>query len=83
VKENTRQKKRLPKYFYESRTRFFFQLYGWFGLTAANLMWWAGRLVSKSRQLLGRSDKAAIERQWLDIWTNWMDPLKPYTRPKT
>lgn len=83
VKEKTRLKRRLPLYFYESRTRFYFQLYGWFGLTAANLMWWAGRLVSKSRQLLGRSDKAAIERQWLDIWTNWMHPLKPYTPPKT
>lgn len=82
VKEQTRQKKRLPLYFHESRTRFFYQTYGWLGLTAANLMWWAGRLVSKTRQLLGRSDKAAIERQWLDIWTNWTHPLKPYTPPK-
>ncbi len=83
VKEKTRQKKRLPRYFHESRTRFFYQSYGWFGLTAANLMWWIGRLVSKSRQVLGRSDKAAIERQWLDIWINWIHPLKSYTHPKT
>lgn len=82
VKERTRQKKRLPKYFHESRARFFYQLYGWSGLTAANLMWWLGRLVSKTRQMMGRSDKAAIERQWLDIWTNWLHPLRPYTLPK-
>lgn len=82
VKERTRQKKRLPKYFHESRARLFYQLYGWPGLTAANLMWWLGRLVSKTRQIMGRSDKTAIERQWLDIWTNWLHPLRPYTPPK-
>lgn len=82
VKERTRLRKRLPRYFYESRTRFFFQLYGWHGLTVTNLTWWLGRLVSLTRQLFGRSDKAAIDRQWLDIWTNWLHPLKPYTPPK-
>jgi GT2 family glycosyltransferase len=82
VKERVRQKKRLPRYYYESRTRFYCQLYGWFGLTAANLMWWLGRSVSKLRQTMGRSDKAAIEMQWLDIWTNWLRPLRPYTPPE-
>lgn len=82
VKDQTRRKKRLPRYFHESRTRLFYQLYGWSGLTAANVMWWLGRTVSKTRQLLGRTDKAAIERQWLDIWINWPQPLKPYSPPK-
>lgn len=82
VKEHTRQKRRLPTYFFESRTRLFYQLYGWPGLTAANLLWWLGRVVSKTRQLLGRGDKAAIARQWLDIWTNWLRPMKAYTLPK-
>jgi len=81
VKENTKNKKRLPKYFYESRARLYYQLYGWRGLTMANLMWWLGRLVSLSRQVLGRTDKAAIEMQWLDIWINWLNPLKHYTHP--
>lgn len=83
VKEQTRLKKRLPKYFYESRTRYFYQTLGWLGLTVANLLWWLGRIVSGTRQLLGRSDKAAIERQWLDIWTNWRNPLKKFTSPKS
>lgn len=83
VKEQTRLKKRVPRYFYESRTRYFYQTCGWLGLTSANLLWWFGRAVSGTRQLLGRSDKAAIERQWLDIWTNWRNPLKHYTSPKS
>ena len=83
VKEQTRLKKRVPKYFYESRTRYFCQTYGWAGLTSANLLWWMGRLISRTRQSMGRSDKAAIEGQWLDIWTNWFNPLKSYTLPKS
>jgi N-acetylglucosaminyl-diphospho-decaprenol L-rhamnosyltransferase len=82
VKEQTRKKKRVPKYFYESRTRYFYQTYGWLGLTTANLLWWQGRIVSGTRQLLGRPDKAVVEGQWLDIWSNWLNPLKPYTLPK-
>jgi GT2 family glycosyltransferase len=83
VKEQTRLKKRVPRYFYESRTRYFYQTGGWLGLTSANLLWWLGRIVSGTRQLLGRSDKAAIEGQWLDIWTNWLNPLEHFTSPKS
>jgi len=83
VKARAKARKRLPKYFYESRTRYFFQTYGRLGLTAANVMWWLGRTISKLRQTLGRSDKASIERQWLDIWTNWSSPLRNYTHPQS
>lgn len=82
VKEQARLKKRVSKYFYESRTRYYYQLYGRLGLTAANVFWCLGRIISGSRQLLGRADKATVERQWLDIWTNFLNPLKPYTPPK-
>jgi len=81
VKEMTKLKRRLPRYYYESRTRFFYQTYGRIGLTAANLFWWVGRLLSKTRQILGRTDKAANAGEWLDIWVNWLNPLKPYTHP--
>lgn len=83
LKEQARLNKRLPRYFYESRTRYFYQSYGWIGMVLANLMWWTGRLISKSRQLLGRSDKGAVAGRWLDIWTNWLRPLSPYTPPKS
>ncbi|MFK5970531.1 MAG: glycosyltransferase family 2 protein, partial [Candidatus Marithrix sp.] len=81
VKENTKLKKRLPRYYYESRARYFYQLYGWIGLTLANVLWSTGRLLSKIRQIFGRNDKAISEKQWLDIWTNWLNPLKNYTHP--
>jgi len=81
VKESTRRNKRLPRYYYESRTRYFYQLYGWSGLTMANIFWSIGRLISKIRQLSGRSDKAISDKQWLDIWTNWLSPLNSYTHP--
>jgi N-acetylglucosaminyl-diphospho-decaprenol L-rhamnosyltransferase len=81
VKMNAMQKKRLPRYYYESRTLYFYQTTGWAGLFVANLLWEAGRLISKTRQLLGRPDKAAIEHQWIDIWINWLTPLAVHTRP--
>ncbi|MFV1985286.1 MAG: glycosyltransferase family 2 protein [Thiohalomonadales bacterium] len=81
VKENTRLHKRLPRYYYESRTRFFYQTYGWIGLTTANLFWTMGRVISMARQILGRSDKAVNQRQWLDIWINWLKPLTLYIHP--
>lgn len=81
VKEQTRKKRRLPRYYYESRTRLLYQTHGWLGLTLANLMWWLGGSIAKARHLLGNADKAAIESQWRDIWINWLSPLKPYLRP--
>jgi N-acetylglucosaminyl-diphospho-decaprenol L-rhamnosyltransferase len=81
VKENVRLKKRLPKYFHESRSRFLYQLYGHGGLMLANAFWNLGRSISKCRQLLGSKDKVAIEKQWKDIWTNWLNPLKANTHP--
>lgn len=81
VKENTRLNKRVPRYYYESRARFFYQVYGWTGLIEANCLWWTGRLISKTRQLLGRKDKAAVEKQWLDTWINCLSPTKAYTHP--
>ena len=80
-KDDTHFRKRLPRYYYEARARYFYKLYGRIGLVVANLCWWAGRLVSKLRQISGNTDKAAIEMQWIDIWINWLHPLKPYTHP--
>ena len=83
VKASASRKKRVPRYYYESRTRYFYQFYGIIGLWVANLLWWCGRAIAKMRLWLGHRDKTAVERQWLDIWTNCMAPLRPYTAPKT
>ena len=74
VKSLARARKRLPDYYYKSRTRFFFQAYGHAGLWAANLLWCAGRVIALTRRLMGRHDivKAAEGR---DIWINVLQPL--------
>ena len=78
VKESDPLGQRLPRYYYESRTRYFYKIYGRTGLTCANLLWWAGRMISNGQELFGRRTYHVCERQWLDIWTNWWNPLRSY-----
>ena len=74
VKESTLERRRLPPYYYASRSRYFYVVYGWVGLTFANLLWHFGRFVSKCRELFGRRERGVSEKEWLDIWTNWLHP---------
>jgi N-acetylglucosaminyl-diphospho-decaprenol L-rhamnosyltransferase len=74
VKQRVIERKRLPRYYYASRTRYFYLAYGRVGLTLANLSWLLGRCVSKCREALERRGPSVPEKQWLDIWTNWLDP---------
>jgi hypothetical protein len=82
VKQRTLERKRLPRYYYASRTRYFFLAYGWLGLTLANLLWSVGRLISKSREIIGRRGRDVPDKQWRDIWTNWLRPGTPWPLPK-
>lgn len=75
VKSLQHEKKRLPKYYYESRTRFFYQTYGWFGLLSANALWTFGRGLAQLRRFLGKSVPTANKGEILDIWTNALSPL--------
>lgn len=82
LKARAKLHKRLPRYFYESRTRFFFQTYGRVGLLSANLLWTLGWAISSLRALLSASYTSDIsEKQWRDIWINFLNPLKPYIHP--
>ncbi|MEY8210997.1 MAG: glycosyltransferase family 2 protein [Gammaproteobacteria bacterium] len=82
VKSQAKQRKRLPRYFYESRTRYFYQVYGGKGLLMANLCWSLGYLVSLLRSLLSSSfEPAASKCQWKDVWTNYFCPLREYIHP--
>jgi GT2 family glycosyltransferase len=81
VKALARQKKRMPAYYYASRSRFFYRAYGWPGLIAANVAWSAGRVLAQSRRLFGRSVYDAAEAEARDIWINAMRPLGPRRAP--
>ncbi len=81
VKKLSRARKRLPAYFYASRSRFFYRSYGWAGLIAANLSWAAGRGVAQTRRLLGVEVNSAAEGEGSDIWINAARPLGPRYAP--
>ena len=67
--------KRLPRYYYVSRTRYFRLRYGVKGPTLANLGWCLGRWISKLRETFGTKKPHLPESAWSDIWTNWSAPL--------
>ena len=74
------ERRRKPRYYYESRARYFAKFYGRVGLWAANLLWMAGRAVSLSRELVGNKRPHTCPREWLDNWMNWLHPFRPPTR---
>jgi len=82
VKRQILERRRLPQYYYASRTRYFYLVYGWWGLTLANLLWQVGRIVSKSRELVERRQRGVPERSWIDIWTNWRHPATAWSDGK-
>jgi len=82
LKSQAKQRKRLPRYYYESRTRFFYQAYGPWGLLMANIFWTIGYGISLMRSLFSSSFRSNIsEYQKTDIWINCFNPLRPYVHP--
>jgi N-acetylglucosaminyl-diphospho-decaprenol L-rhamnosyltransferase len=75
VKRLAAARRRLPAYYYASRTRFLYQAYGTAGLLTANLLWYAGRGVAQLRRLAGKPVPRAVEAETRDIWTNFLTPL--------
>jgi len=82
LKSQAKLRKRLPCYYYESRARFFYQVYGRFGLLMANLLWTSGYSIALLRTLFSSSfEPTASAYQWRDIWVNFFKPLKKYIHP--
>ena len=75
VKSLARARKKLPRYYYASRTRLFYQAHGRAGLWAANAAWHLGRGITRARGLMGRPGNPSTEAEALDIWTGVRDPL--------
>lgn len=75
VKALAAARKRLPSYFYASRSRFLYQAHGFAGLLAANLSWLLGRGIAKLRWLVGKAVPPPNEGEPRDIWINFLTPL--------
>ena len=68
---------RVPRYYYESRSRYFAKFYGGtFGLWMTNVLWGAGRGIALVRETFGRKQPDVCEAEALDNWTNWLRPLR-------
>ncbi|ABI93418.1 glycosyltransferase family 2 protein (plasmid) [Roseobacter denitrificans] len=82
VKTLAKARKRLPKYFYASRTRLLYQAHGYMGLIAANMLWHLGRGLAQARRLAGKPVPQVVAQEWRDIWTNALSPLGHSHQPK-
>jgi len=75
VKAMQAAKKRLPVYYWRSRTRFLRQAHGPFGPLLGNVAWGLGRGVAQLRRLTGRGVPPIHDQEWRDIWTGMLCPL--------
>ena len=76
VKKLSAERKRRPAYFYASRNRYYAKVYGRLGLWFVNLCWVLGRCVSFVRELTGSKEPHTCEREFSDLWTNALRPLR-------
>jgi GT2 family glycosyltransferase len=81
VKALAKARRRLPAYYYASRTRFLYQAHGHVGLLAANAAWFAGRTMAQTRRIFGKPVLRAVEAEARDIWINARNPLGPRRAP--
>ncbi|MFV8782802.1 glycosyltransferase family 2 protein [Microbulbifer sp. SA54] len=68
VKSDLAQRNRLPRYFYESRARYFSILGGKPKLIAANIAWIFGRIIRTVKLIKGFGALTSIPSEWKDIW---------------
>lgn len=77
VKSAISSRKRVPKYYYESRSRYYAKFYGGVvGLWMTNVLWLCGRTVSALRELVGNKEPHSCSHEGSDNWTNWLRPLQ-------
>jgi hypothetical protein len=68
--------KRAPRFYYESRSRYFAKHYGHFGLLRANVFWAIGYAFGQMKKTIGGSIPTIRKKEFLDIWINFISPLK-------
>lgn len=65
VKEQTKQRKRRPGYYYAARSRYLRSSFGLMGHICGNLLWTIGWVLGSLR---GRN--GAVKNEYIDIWTS-------------
>ena len=79
LKQAMRERRRLPRYHYASRARYFAKFHGGHaGIVFANLLWMSGRAVSLIRQGIGNRTPQTADRQGLDNWMFIVHPLRRF-----
>jgi GT2 family glycosyltransferase/serine acetyltransferase len=76
VTDDAELRRRAPRYYYESRSRYFKKFFGRRGLWLANGFWWLGRCISLPREVLGSSTPQHREREAFDIWIQATTPVE-------
>jgi len=76
VKSDAAKRRRLPRYYYESRSRYFAKFYGRTGLWLTNALWTTGAVVATLKRFLGGSAAHICQREWTDNWINTARPLR-------
>ena len=76
VKSNAAARKRLPAYYYASRTRYFVTFGGRLHLIAANTAWSLGWLVALTRRVFQGRRIGTPERALRDNWTAFSSPMR-------
>lgn len=65
-------KKRMPNFYYYSRSRYFLKFYGRSGLLLANIAWTLGRVVSFIREVFTRKKTNIHPMTIIDIWKGFL-----------
>jgi len=73
VKSQRAKRKRVPRYFYAARARYFRKHYGFGGTLAINVVWTAGRGIHLAREVLTGTPRTSPDREWLDNWIGVFD----------
>jgi GT2 family glycosyltransferase len=82
-KVTSETRKPAPRYYYEARARYFAKFHGRPGLWLANVLFDAGHLVSRGRDVVQRREPAHRPREPLDVWINAWEPFRPSSaRPR-
>jgi GT2 family glycosyltransferase len=76
VKSAMAEGRRVPRYYYESRSRYFAKNFGGVpGLVCTNVLWLLGRAVARLRRLVSRRPEAICANEARDNWINWRHPM--------